>query len=157
MKLSATKRLSGFTLIELMLTVVIIGILVGIAYPSYLEQVQKARRAEAKSALIQLATALERFYTENNTYNGACLEGDAGASCTQEIFVSTAPVEGAGDVYYTLSIADLEGDNDNQDYLITATPHGVQNGDKCGSLTLTSTGVRSIDQQHTGVFVSDCW
>ena len=53
---------------ELMIVVVIIGILTAIAYPSYRQFVTKAKRTEAKSALLQIATMQERFYLQNNTY-----------------------------------------------------------------------------------------
>ena len=63
-------RSRGFTLIEVMMTVVIIGILAAIAYPAYQDQVRKGRRADAMAQLLTLAQAYERFYTSNNTYAG---------------------------------------------------------------------------------------
>ena len=59
----------GFTLIELMITVVIISIIAAIAYPSYIDSVRKARRADAQAHMLELASFMERFYTENNRYN----------------------------------------------------------------------------------------
>ena len=61
----------GFTLIELMIAVAIVGILAGIAYPSYQDSVRKSRRADAKGALLGFANAMERYFTENNSYLGA--------------------------------------------------------------------------------------
>ncbi len=58
----------GVTLLELMIVVVIIGILTAIAYPSYRQYAAKAKRNEAKAALLQIATLQERFYLQNNTY-----------------------------------------------------------------------------------------
>jgi type IV pilus assembly protein PilE len=58
----------GVTLMELMIVVVIISILTAIAYPSYRQYVAKAKRNEAKSCLLQIATLQERFYLQNNTY-----------------------------------------------------------------------------------------
>jgi type IV pilus assembly protein PilE len=58
----------GVTLMELMIVVVIIGILTAIAYPSYRQYVAKAKRNEAKAALLQIATMQERFYLQNSTY-----------------------------------------------------------------------------------------
>ncbi|MCH8308151.1 MAG: type IV pilin protein [Proteobacteria bacterium] len=58
----------GITLLELMIVVVIIGILTAIAYPNYREYVTRAKRTEAKAALLQIATNQERFYLQNNTY-----------------------------------------------------------------------------------------
>lgn len=62
------KYMRGVTLTELMIVVVVIGILTSIAYPSYRNYVAKAKRNEAKSALLQIATLQERFYLQNNTY-----------------------------------------------------------------------------------------
>ena len=62
------KTMRGVTLLELMIVVVIIGILTAIAYPSYRQYVAKAKRNEAKSALLQIATMQERFYLQNGTY-----------------------------------------------------------------------------------------
>ena len=58
----------GFTLVELMIAVAIVGILASIAYPSYQDSVRKSRRADAKGALLGFANAMERHFTENNSY-----------------------------------------------------------------------------------------
>ena len=62
------KYMRGITLLELMIVVVIISILTAIAYPNYREYVTRAKRTEAKAALLQIATNQERFYLLNNTY-----------------------------------------------------------------------------------------
>ncbi len=62
------KYMRGITLLELLIVVVIIGILTAIAYPNYREYVTRAKRTEAKAALLQIATNQERFYLQNNTY-----------------------------------------------------------------------------------------
>ena len=64
----------GFTLIELMITVAIIAILAGIAYPSYLSQVRRSNRTEARTALLQAQVAQEKFFLQYNRYagNSAC-------------------------------------------------------------------------------------
>jgi type IV pilus assembly protein PilE len=133
-------RVKGFTLIELMITVVIIAILAAIAVPSYQNQVQKTRRADAQGALTGLANAMERYFTNNNTYAGAAV-GVGG------IFPAQAPLDG-NTKYYTLSIADADGDS----YTLEATPiaGGAQDGN--GALRLTSTGVKTWDKDGDDSF-----
>ena len=63
-----SKHMRGVTLMELMIVVVIVSILTAIAYPNYREFVARAKRNEAKSCLLQVATLEERFYLQNNTY-----------------------------------------------------------------------------------------
>ncbi len=74
------KRERGFNLIELMIVVVIVAILTAVALPSYIAQVQKSRRAEAKSALTQIATLQEQFRTEQNRYTVDLTELGLGAA-----------------------------------------------------------------------------
>ncbi len=62
------KNMRGVTLLELMIVVVIISILTAIAYPNYRQYATRAKRTEAKAALLQIATNQERFYLHNNTY-----------------------------------------------------------------------------------------
>jgi len=62
------KYMRGVTLLELMIVVVIVSILTAVAYPNYREYVTRAKRTEAKAALLQIATNQERFYLQNNTY-----------------------------------------------------------------------------------------
>jgi len=62
------KTMRGITLLELMIVVVIVGILAAIAYPNYREFVARAKRNEARAALLQIATNQERFYLQNGTF-----------------------------------------------------------------------------------------
>ena len=64
----AKNKSMGFTLIELMITVAIIGVLGAIAYPSYQDSVRKSRRAEGRSAMMEVLQQQERYMTQNNTY-----------------------------------------------------------------------------------------
>ena len=67
-RIQMRKNMRGVTLMELMIVVVIIGILTAVAYPNYRQYAAKAKRNEAKAALLQIATLQERFYLQNNTY-----------------------------------------------------------------------------------------
>jgi type IV pilus assembly protein PilE len=139
---------NGFTLIELMVTVAIIGILAGIAYPGYQDSVMKSRRADAKGALLGLANAMERHFTVKNTYLGAgTTDGNTGSPT---IFSTTSPVDG-GTPYYNLTIDDTVTASS---YTLKAEPIGAQAKDKCGTLSLTQTGARGVS---TALAVTDCW
>jgi type IV pilus assembly protein PilE len=145
------KKKKGFTLIELMITVAIVGILAGIAYPSYVNQVKKSRRSDATVALLGLANAMERRYTETNSYcdaggaGGANICGAPGDNDTgsPSIYPTQSPIDGATK-YYDLTIDDA----DDNSYTLTATPINAQASD--GLLQLTHTGVRSWDRNNDG-------
>lgn len=126
----------GFTLIELMIVVAIIGILAAIAFPSYQNYVTKTRRADAQTALTGFATAMERYYTDNrNTYLGAADGGaDTGAPASA-LFPSEAPLDGATK-FYDLTIASATRNS----YTLQASPKNAQAGD--GNLQLLSNGTR---------------
>lgn len=115
----------GFTLIEVMIVVAILGILAAIAIPQYTEYIRNARRADAQAVLMELAQEAERHYTRLNTYTGYT--------------VSAATTSRASAFYqFTESIP-----SGGQSLLITATPTGAQTGDRCGALSINNLGVRA--------------
>lgn len=118
-------RNKGFTLIEVMIVVAIVGILASIAYPSYQEHVRSARRTAAQGCLMEQTHAIERFYSANMTYEDA---EDALPACP-------------GDVtqFYTVAPSNLEQGT----YTLTATPTGAQAGDRCGDMTVNHQGART--------------
>lgn len=143
------KNNRGFNVVELLVTLSVVGILASIAYPSYQSQMQKTRRADAQGALLGLANSMERFYTEKNTYVGAADDEKRPLN-----YPSQSPVEG-GTKYYDLTINAATATT----YTLWATPisSSAQAKDKCGTLTLTNAGVKDISGQASGVTKTDCW
>ncbi|MCP1520568.1 type IV pilus assembly protein PilE [Pseudomonas migulae] len=124
----------GFTLIEIMIVIAIIGIVITIGYPSLTEYVKKGRRAEVAGLLSEQAQVLERFYSKGNVYTGA-----TGLS--------------TGNDYYTITPILTD-----QTFLLTATRKaGSMATDKCGDFTITNTGVRSMVNATAGLTTKDCW
>lgn len=119
---------AGFTLIELMITVAVIGLLTAVAYPSYLTQIKKSHRSDAKAALLGMAQSLERYYSEHASYVGATL-GSGG------VYVGTS-----ASGYYTLTLGSLTASG----FSASATPAGAQVGDDCGNFTYDQTGTKGV-------------
>ena len=131
----------GFTLLELMIACAIVAILASIAYPSYMNSVQKSRRAEATAALLGVASQMERFSTEKGSYATATL-----GAAPPAIFPDHTE-----NTYYNLSLANLTATT----YTVQAVPTGAQVGDPCGTMTYTESGVKDVSG---GTWAkSQCW
>ena len=117
--LKALRLKLGFTLIEMMIVVSIIGILSAIALPAYSDHVKKARRADAQQMLLQNAALLERQYSRQGQYPAA--------------FNVTA-LE-----FYRFSYSK----GSNSAFTLTAAPTGDQSSDSCGTLTINHQGVKT--------------
>jgi type IV pilus assembly protein PilE len=129
----------GFTLVELMITVAIVGILAAIAYPSYRSQVVRSTRTEAKVPLEQLALALEKCFTRYMTYNN-CAAAQAAANTM------------TSDGHYQLGIANITATT----FTVTATPLGPQaQADlECAVFSIDQDGRRAVTGTGTP---ARCW
>lgn len=143
-------RGTGFTLIELMVTVVVVAILASIAYPSYLKAVRKAKRAEAQALLLEIMQQQERYYTQRNTYiafTSASTDPDAKRF---KWFSGSTPAKSAYEIRAGAC------DNDLQECVKLSAIPGTQAVDsgyadpECGTLILTSTGERGAEGEA-------CW
>lgn len=140
---------AGFTLIELMVVIAIVGILASIAYPAYRRQVMRAQRTDATAALLRVAAAQERYYLQNNSYAATAA-------------ITTAPPAGLGIPgtdrrYYTLTI---ESTDLAAGFTAVAVPvaGGPQVGDTdCARFTLTEALLRGATKSSGTDNTATCW
>jgi len=133
---------AGFTLIEVMIALAIIGIIAAIAVPSYSSYMIDARRTDAMAFLSEVAGEQQRYFTENNQY----------AADMQELGYGSAATFASPEGHYVVSISNPGG---NGSYLLTAAPAsgGKQASDsECLAFTISHTGARQSTGSDT-----DCW
>ena len=151
---SKPRRVAGFSLIELMVTVAVAATLAAIVIPTYQSQIRKSRRTEARTAVMDLANREERYYSVNNDYTDSAVRlgyaqpGDADAQ------ISNMSV-GAG--YYTVTVNHIAANPvavppTPATFTITATPVGTQLKDTaCQTFTVDDKGTQ------TSAPAADCW
>jgi len=142
-----SRKLKGFTFIELLIAIAIVGIITAIALPSYQSYVLQSNRAVAKAILLENAQFMEQFYTENSRYN---LTNPGGVAVALPPVLSQSPRAGGGGViHYNIGVVATPNA-----FTLQAVPNaaGPMAGDVCGTLILTNTGV-----QGAGGTVAQCW
>lgn len=131
----------GFTLIELMVIVVIVGILASVAYPSFRDQALRASRSDAKAALVDAASRQEQYFLDNKTYTSDVADLNLAAETENGYYAVAIDAATAACPVTTCFTA-------------RATPLGRQADDtRCAALTLDSRGTKSA----TGTEPESCW
>lgn len=144
--------MAGFTLIEVMIVVAIVGILTAIAYPSYQEYVRKSKRADARTQLLEAAQYMQRFYSQNDRFD---LVNDGGSTAVDlPAPLKTVPRgSAAGEQDYNISLKSV----DSRTFTLQAVPAAgsMMASDKCGTFQINNVGQRTLD--GATATVESCW
>ena len=147
----AYERIRGFTLIELMMVIAIIGILAAIAFPGYQQYVTRTKRGAAKSVIVQVMDRQAQYYVDNKGFATDLADLGWGASTFAIERGGKEVATTSGDRTYVIQLA--EGASATA-FTVEAVPQLTQatKDAKCGTLSITHTGVKSVSGTST-----DCW
>ncbi len=149
-----SRRQSGFTLIELMIAVAIVGILARVAYGAYMGSIMKSRRVDAKAALMDVAQREERYMSTNNVYTTSAPALGYSSSTT---ITTAAPMSvlSGGASYYTLDVT-VNATGSSPSFTATARPTGSQlsRDTQCGNFILDNTGQQTVSASAPA---TSCW
>lgn len=141
---------NGFTVVEVLITMVIVVVLASIAYPSYVSLLRKAHRAEAATELASLAQAQERFYARFRTYSSVV---NAPETCTGKGCGLQRSSSLSENDYYVLS-----SNGDATSYTLTATARGLQLEDTdCITMTIDNVGIKAARSAYGEDLTEKCW
>ena len=142
----------GFTALELMVVLAVVGILAGLSVPAYRDHVLRANRVEARAALLGLATAEEKFYLECNTYTST-LDAVADTACIPASLRFPTKSERG---YYTLAVTSADASG----WTATATAVSTlpqYRDTRCRTFQLTSTGIKTARDSSNAANDLECW
>jgi prepilin-type N-terminal cleavage/methylation domain-containing protein len=139
MKLNKSKK--GFTLLEILIVLVILGVIAGLAIPAYTASVEKSRSQEALQALGAIRDSMVRYYALNNKYDGACFPvGSVSTplcSGTDGLDGDPSLKTGGQTLHFTYNITSAAGDA----FLVTAKRNAADGGDGSSTITINNAGV----------------
>lgn len=144
-------RSAGFTLIELMITVIVATILLAIAIPSYRSEVMSSRRTDAKSAVLDLAAREQRYYSLQNSFTNSFIS--LGYATTNPSSLTV------GSGYYAVSLsAPAPAAGSPPTFTVTATATGSQTADSsCQTYTVDNTGLQKAFDGSSNDTTTTCW
>lgn len=134
------KRNVGFTLIELMIGVAIVGILAAIALPGYSQYITKANRTDAMNFLLEVSGEQQKYFSENNVYAGTMADLGYATETSPESHYTLSITSGAAGLRYGISATPVAGGRQAKD-------------DECSVFTIDSSGVKA----NTGGTNAKCW
>ncbi len=156
-KINSTRirRQAGFTLIELMITVVVAAILAAIAIPSYMSQIRKSRRTEARTALLDIAGREERYFSVSNAYSQNPNDVGYGSAGNTWNYPTGLPV-GSGYYNVTVQSPDPNFTGTSPSYVVKATATGTQTADSCSTFSVNQLGQQTATGSDPNAN-TNCW
>jgi type IV pilus assembly protein PilE len=136
----------GFSLIELMMAIAVVGLLAAVALPAYKEQVARGKRSDMQTVLLEDAQYMQRYYAANNVYNGTTPAPVLPVLVSPRSATATA-------VNYNVTISA----NSATGFTLTATRANSMSGDRCGNFTYDNLGTKGITGAASGLTSTDCW